>query len=209
MASLTIRKLDEGIKAYLRLRSAKQRPLRRRGGPGDPARDHPEWRRIRRPSGPPRGRPATYCPGPPAARTRPIRPRVTLIIGGGIAAYKALDLIRRLKERQIRRPLRADPCRAAIRHAAAASALSHERGLHRPVRSRERVRCRPHPPRARLRSDRGGAGDRRSDGEDGAGPCRRSRQRHPARGGPTDPAGAGDESADVEQCRDPPQCRAA
>ena len=27
---------------------------------------------------------------------------MTLIIGGGIAAYKALDLIRRLKERHIR-----------------------------------------------------------------------------------------------------------
>ena len=38
MASLTIRKLDDAIKAYLRLRSAKQRPLGRGGGPGHPAR---------------------------------------------------------------------------------------------------------------------------------------------------------------------------
>ena len=40
-------------------------------------------------------------------------------------------------------------------------------------------------------------------------PCRRSRQRHPARRQPADPAGAGDEPPDVEQCRDPPQRRAA
>ena len=33
--------------------------------------------------------------------------RILLIIGGGIAAYKALELIRRLRERG-RRPLRAD-----------------------------------------------------------------------------------------------------
>src|SRR6266480_101658 len=37
----------------------------------------------------------------PAARgeERPHGPRILLIIGGGIAAYKSLDLIRRLRER--------------------------------------------------------------------------------------------------------------
>ena len=153
-------------------------------------------------------------------RRRPRRPRraprragearVTLIIGGGIAAYKALDLIRRLKERAHPCPLRADPRGAAIRHAACRPARSSgERAYHRPVRSRERVRCRPYPAGARLRPDRGGAGDRRPDGQDGQRPCRRSRHRRPARDRQADPAGARDEPAHVEQCRDPAQRRAA
>ena len=54
--------------------------------------------------------------------------RVTLIIGGGIAAYKALDLIRRLKERKRRRP-RCVLTKAAQQFVTPlpASALSHER----------------------------------------------------------------------------------
>jgi phosphopantothenoylcysteine decarboxylase / phosphopantothenate---cysteine ligase len=54
-------------------------------------------------------------------------PRVTLIIGGGIAAYKALDLIRRLKERHIR--VRCVLTKAAQQFVTplAASALSNER----------------------------------------------------------------------------------
>jgi phosphopantothenoylcysteine decarboxylase/phosphopantothenate--cysteine ligase len=53
--------------------------------------------------------------------------RVTLIIGGGIAAYKSLDLIRRLKERRIE--VRCVLTRAAQQFvtALAASALSHQR----------------------------------------------------------------------------------
>src|SRR5262249_32439019 len=48
----------------------------------------------------PRGRVAADAPAPAAASGRSARTqRVLLIIGGGIAAYKALDLIRRLKER--------------------------------------------------------------------------------------------------------------
>ena len=43
--------------------------------------------------------PAPAAPSPRAAIAG--EARVTLIIGGGIAAYKALDLIRRLKERHI------------------------------------------------------------------------------------------------------------
>jgi phosphopantothenoylcysteine decarboxylase/phosphopantothenate--cysteine ligase len=54
-------------------------------------------------------------------------PRVTLIIGGGIAAYKALDLIRRLKERHIE--VRCVLTRAAQQFVTplSASALSNER----------------------------------------------------------------------------------
>src|SRR6266516_3160251 len=52
---------------------------------------------------------------------------VTLIIGGGIAAYKALDLIRRLKERNIQ--IRCVLTKAAQQFVTplAASALSNER----------------------------------------------------------------------------------
>ena len=99
MASLTIRKLDDAIKAYLRLRSAKNgRSVEEevRVILGDLTEGEPV---------------ATMAPAPTAAAVSAPLPRavdaankarVTLIIGGGIAAYKSLDLIRRLKERQIR-----------------------------------------------------------------------------------------------------------
>jgi phosphopantothenoylcysteine decarboxylase/phosphopantothenate--cysteine ligase len=99
MASLTIRKLDDAIKAHLRLRSAKNgrsveeevRVILREHleGGGEPVMP------------PPAGLPAESAA--PNGDDRPAgEPRVTLIISGGIAAYKALDLIRRLKERHIR-----------------------------------------------------------------------------------------------------------
>src|SRR5205085_9036716 len=93
MASLTIRKLEEAIKAELRLRAARNgrsvedevrvilREAAQPGGAAGPLHAHAVPRQI-----PHRGAAA--------------EPRITLIIGGGIAAYKALDLIRRLKERQ-------------------------------------------------------------------------------------------------------------
>jgi phosphopantothenoylcysteine decarboxylase / phosphopantothenate---cysteine ligase len=127
MASLTIRKLDEGLKAYLRLRSAKNgrsveeevRVILRETiqGRSDSA---------ARPSQ------AVLPPADVPSRT-PSRaqatdhPCVTLIIGGGIAAYKALDLIRRLKERHIH--VRCVLTKAAQQFVTqlAASALSHER----------------------------------------------------------------------------------
>jgi phosphopantothenoylcysteine decarboxylase/phosphopantothenate--cysteine ligase len=98
VASLTIRKLDDTIKAYLRLRSAKNgrsveeevRVILREYLEGSPVPDAASLL-------PPAGAPAR------ALRRETIagEARVTLIIGGGIAAYKALDLIRRLKERHI------------------------------------------------------------------------------------------------------------
>ena len=78
--------------------------------------------------------PAAPRSPPPAAAAPAPRPasaageaRVTLIIGGGIAAYKALDLIRRLKERHIH--VRCVLTKAAQQFVTplAASALSHER----------------------------------------------------------------------------------
>jgi phosphopantothenoylcysteine decarboxylase/phosphopantothenate--cysteine ligase len=99
MASLTIRKLDDSLKTYLRLRSAQNGRsveeevrviLRALIEPVDPSEP---------PSAPPApaALPEISLPQPGTPR----EPRVTLIIGGGIAAYKSLDLIRRLKERHI------------------------------------------------------------------------------------------------------------
>jgi phosphopantothenoylcysteine decarboxylase/phosphopantothenate--cysteine ligase len=97
MASLTIRKLDDAIKAYLRLRSAKNgrsveeevRVILREYLEGRPLTSPPPL-----PIGPP--------PLPGRSGTTTGAARVTLIVGGGIAAYKSLDLIRRLKERRVR-----------------------------------------------------------------------------------------------------------
>ncbi len=122
MASLTIRKLDEGIKVYLRLRSAKN---------GRSVEE--EVRVILREYL--EGRPVSAIPSRatltqealPAPRHGVSEPRVTLIIGGGIAAYKALDLIRRLQERHIH--VRCVLTKAAQQFVTplAASALSHDR----------------------------------------------------------------------------------
>ena len=85
MASLTIRKLDDSIRDELRLRAARS---------GRSVED--EVRVILRDAA--QGR-ALEPIQAIAKETQNATPRVTLIIGGGIAAYKALDLIRRLKER--------------------------------------------------------------------------------------------------------------
>src|SRR4029078_13662915 len=92
MASLTVRQLDEKLKKQLRLRAAKH---------GRSVED--EVRTILRSAAEDKD---TSVPAPskrnqterdPSADTS----RVLLIIGGGIGAYKSLDLIRRLRERGI------------------------------------------------------------------------------------------------------------
>jgi len=121
MASLTIRKLDDAIRDELRLRAARN---------GRSVED--EVRVILREAAQHQLLP-TAQPTPATPQPRPKRdtaaglPRVTLIIGGGIAAYKALDLIRRLKERHV--DVRCVLTRAAQHFVTplAASALSHER----------------------------------------------------------------------------------
>jgi phosphopantothenoylcysteine decarboxylase / phosphopantothenate---cysteine ligase len=123
MASLTIRKLDDAIRDALRLRAARSgrsvedevRVILReasRNGTSSASRTPPET--------------AHGLTGP-APRAAAGLPRVTLVIGGGIAAYKALDLIRRLKERQIH--VRCVLTRAAQHFVTplTASALSNER----------------------------------------------------------------------------------
>jgi phosphopantothenoylcysteine decarboxylase / phosphopantothenate---cysteine ligase len=126
MASLTIRKLDDAIRDELRLRAARN---------GRSVED--EVRVILREASQqglslatpaPRAVSQGEAPEPRVQRDAAGKlPSVTLIIGGGIAAYKALDLIRRLKERHIR--VRCVLTKAAQQFVTplAASALSHER----------------------------------------------------------------------------------
>jgi phosphopantothenoylcysteine decarboxylase/phosphopantothenate--cysteine ligase len=118
MANLTIRRLDDAIRDELRLRAARN---------GRSVED--EVRVILREAAQNHA-PAPALPAPagrPAVDASNRLATVTLIIGGGIAAYKALDLIRRLKERQIE--VRCVLTKAAQQFvtALAASALSHER----------------------------------------------------------------------------------
>src|SRR5687768_3199985 len=97
MASLTVRQLDEVLKQQLRLRAARN---------GRSVED--EVRTILRAAAQESGSPP-IASGPPTpvtaempqatATPKPDTKRILLIIGGGIAAYKSLDLIRRLRER--------------------------------------------------------------------------------------------------------------
>ncbi len=122
MASLTIRKLDDAIRDALRLRAARS---------GRSVED--EVRVILREAAQEgaSAAPAAALHAQPSlassSRAEMGLARVTLIIGGGIAAYKALDLIRRLKERRI--DVRCVLTKAAQHFVTplAASALSHER----------------------------------------------------------------------------------
>jgi phosphopantothenoylcysteine decarboxylase/phosphopantothenate--cysteine ligase len=94
VASLTVRQLDDRLKKLLRLRAARH---------GRSVED--EVRTILRAAAEETGAAALEAVTPPAQQARaagaPQAKRVLLIIGGGIAAYKSLDLIRRLKERGI------------------------------------------------------------------------------------------------------------
>ncbi|HET7382800.1 MAG TPA: bifunctional phosphopantothenoylcysteine decarboxylase/phosphopantothenate--cysteine ligase CoaBC [Pseudolabrys sp.] len=98
MASLTVRQLDDRLKKLLRLRAARS---------GRSVED--EVRTILREAAEEAEREDREPPMPQsrtsARISRPTLPantkRVLLIIGGGIAAYKSLDLIRRLKERGV------------------------------------------------------------------------------------------------------------
>jgi len=125
MASLTIRKLDDAIRDELRLRAARNgrsvedevRVILRDASQHSPSFAAAASQAVSQ-------GPATH---PRAHREAASLPRVTLIIGGGIAAYKALDLIRRLKERRIH--VRCVLTKAAQQFITplAASALSNER----------------------------------------------------------------------------------
>jgi phosphopantothenoylcysteine decarboxylase / phosphopantothenate---cysteine ligase len=98
MASLTVRQLDDKLKTLLRLRAARH----------DRSMED-EVRVILKAAAEAAGREVLEKFEPPALAIRrralPIAAdarRILLIIGGGIAAYKSLDLIRRLQERGAR-----------------------------------------------------------------------------------------------------------
>jgi len=101
LASLTVRQLDETLKKLLRLRAARH---------GRSMED--EVRVILREAAEDIGPAANTdeqfasAAAAPEQRTAAVArqdgPRILLIIGGGIAAYKSLDLIRRLQERGAR-----------------------------------------------------------------------------------------------------------
>ncbi|HEX3503783.1 MAG TPA: bifunctional phosphopantothenoylcysteine decarboxylase/phosphopantothenate--cysteine ligase CoaBC [Xanthobacteraceae bacterium] len=119
MASLTVRQLDDKLKRLLRLRAARNgrsmedevRIILRQAAT-ETAR---EALNLINPSNPPAEGEAPHetvaPPSRPIVRTEPLRhtPRATtaaqrrvlLIVGGGIAAYKSLDLIRRLQDHGI------------------------------------------------------------------------------------------------------------
>jgi phosphopantothenoylcysteine decarboxylase / phosphopantothenate---cysteine ligase len=95
MASLTVRQLDEKLKTLLRLRAARH---------GRSMED--EVRVILRQAADEAGREILTEAEPPARAAPTKAPaaaaqlkRILLIIGGGIAAYKSLDLIRRMQDR--------------------------------------------------------------------------------------------------------------
>ena len=100
MGSITIRQLDDAIKHSLRLRAARHgrsmedeaRTILRNAAGEETA------PAARQPAA--AGRP-TPQPQPPSIEPTDHRKRVLLIVGGGIAAYKSLDLIRRLQERGV------------------------------------------------------------------------------------------------------------
>src|SRR3954470_15264519 len=94
MGSLTVRNLPESVKKRLRLRAAAN------------GRSMEEQVRLLLAEGAAETAPAKAgSPAKPVRRSEaepPVAPRrILLIITGGIAAYKALDLIRRLRERGI------------------------------------------------------------------------------------------------------------
>ncbi len=127
---------------------------------------------------------------------------VLLIIGGGIAAYKSLELIRRLKERGV-------TVRAILTQAGAefvtplsVASLTGEKVFHGSVQPDRRSGDGAHPAFALGRSRRRRARNRRPDGEARERPCQRSRLHRAARDRQARADGAGDECADVEPSGD-------
>ncbi|WP_292260957.1 flavoprotein, partial [Mesorhizobium sp.] len=111
MASITIRNLDDGVKDLLRQLAAENgcsmeeqaRAMIRaavEGRAGQADRIDQIEKTLRALTGPgQQAPPVADMPGRPSVRGTLSGKRVLLVIGGGIAAYKSLDLIRRLRER--------------------------------------------------------------------------------------------------------------
>ena len=111
MASLTIRRLDDDLKQRLRLRAARNgrsmedeaRIVLGEATHGEDGESSPGLAMRRRliPRGPakPEQPVRTAAVDHPSGSNKAVLSNILLVIGGGIAAYKSLDLIRRLKER--------------------------------------------------------------------------------------------------------------
>jgi phosphopantothenoylcysteine decarboxylase/phosphopantothenate--cysteine ligase len=108
MASITIRQLDDDLKRLLRMRAARNgrsmedeaRTILRSASAAEATGEaRLEESRPTRPS--PRRSQGSSLPQPGESQPGENKDRVLLIIGGGIAAYKSLDLIRRLRERGV------------------------------------------------------------------------------------------------------------
>ena len=213
MASITIRQLDDDLKKRLRLRAAQHgrsmedevRTILRGAADARESPAAPAQERAARTADRVRGQATQPSKPAPIAATR-----ILLIIGGGIAAYKSLDLIRRLQGTRRGRALRPHRGGAGIRHAARRRRAVRRGRVFTDLFDRtERIRRRPYPARARYRPRRRCAGDRRPDGQDGGRSCRRSRDRRAARDRPADPDRARDESEDVVAPGNAAQSRAA
>ena len=116
MASLTVRQLDEALKQRLRLRAAKN---------GRSVEE--EIRFILRAAARDGETFAAEAAMPGETRGETERKQVLLIIGGGIAAYKSLDLIRRLRERALSVRVAMTKAAAQFVTPLAAGALAGER----------------------------------------------------------------------------------
>ena len=95
--------------------------------------------------------------------------RILLIIGGGIAAYKALDLIRRLQEAGAAVTPVLTRAGAEFVTPLSVAALAGAKVYHGPVRPDRRGRDGAYPAVPRGRPGGGGPGDGGPDGEDGGG----------------------------------------
>ena len=142
-------------------------------------------------------RPEIDAPARPRENPTAPRRKALLIIGGGIAAYKSLDLIRRLRERGIAvRVVMTDAAQQFITPLSA-GALAGEP----PFTDLFDAQLELDVGHIRLARDTDyrdrRARDRRPDGQDGERPRRRSRLGGAARDRPDDPAGAGDEPEHV------------
>src|SRR4051812_46686654 len=100
MASLTVRQLDEALKQQLRLRAARNgRSMEDEVRTILKSATEETGGEARLPAAPPSPRAASE--DAPARAAKADVTQILLIIGGGIAAYKSLDLIRRLRERSM------------------------------------------------------------------------------------------------------------
>ena len=134
---------------------------------------------------------------------------IVLGITGGIAAYKAPDLVRRLREAWCGRADRHDRVGRGVRHGNRAAGRVRASDSLQPVGQGSRGRDEPHRARAlgRRRADR--AGDSRSHGAHRQRRGTGSADDDLPRNRGADCSGAGDESRHVEQSGDAGESRAA